>query len=124
MGVAESKIMHDKTDEEVMDDVEVDEHPLCEEIKDLKASVEDLKEVEEINAERVDLMRKLNERDEKYYVLKNKMRQQQEYMQDQINAMQEEVLYKRYEGKNYYLLYKQTFIIVEGSMICPELLSS
>ena len=124
MGVAESKIMHDKTDEEVMDDVEVDEHPLCEEIKDLKASVEDLKEVEETNAERVDLMRKLNERDEKYYVLKNKMRQQQEYMQDQINAMQEEVLYKRYEGKNYYLLYKQTFIIVEGSMICPELLSS
>ena len=123
MGVAERKIMHDKTDEEVMDDVEVDEHPLCEEIKDLKASVEDLKEVEEMNAERVDLMRKLSERDEKYYVLKNKMRQQQEYMQDQINAMHEEVLYKRYEGKNYYLLYKQTFIIVEGSMICPELLS-
>ena len=52
------------------------------------------------------------------------MRQQQEYMQDQINEMQEEVLYTRYEGKNYCLLYKQTFIIVEGSMISPELLSS
>ena len=33
MGVAESKVMHDKTDEEVLDDVEVDKHPLCEEIR-------------------------------------------------------------------------------------------
>ena len=37
-------------------------------------------------------------------------------MRQQQQDMQEEVLYRRYEGMNYYLLYKQTFIIVHASM--------
>ena len=116
MGAAETKILQNKTD------MEVDEHPLCKEIQELKVVVEVLKkEVEEANAERVDLTRKFNDRNEKYYRLKQKMRQQKEDMQDQFNAVQEEVLYKRYEGMNYYLLYKQTFVIVRGSIISSEL---
>ena len=102
--------------------MEVDEHPLRKEIQELKVVVEVLKkEVEEANAERVDLTRKFNDRNEKYYRLKQKMRQQKEDMQDQFNAVQEEVLYKRYEGMNDYLLYKQTFVIVRGSIISSEL---
>ena len=116
MGAAETKILQNKTD------MEVDEHPLRKEIQELKVVVEVLKkEVEEANAERVDLTRKFNDRNEKYYRLKQKMRQQKEDMQDQFNAVQEEVLYKRYEGMNYYLLYKQTFVIVRGSIISSEL---
>ena len=116
MGAAETKILQNKTD------MEVDEHPLCKEIQELKVVVEVLKkEVEEANADRVDLTRKFNDRNEKYYRLKQKMRQQKEDMQDQFNAVQEEVLYKRYEGMNYYLLYKQTFVIVRGSIISSEL---
>ena len=116
MGAAETKILQNKTD------MEVDEHPLHKEIQELKVVVEVLKkEVEEANAERVDLTRKFNDRNEKYYRLKQKMRQQKEDMQDQFNAVQEEVLYKRYEGMNDYLLYKQTFVIVRGSIISSEL---
>ena len=116
MGAAETKILQNKTD------MEVDENPLRKEIQELKVVVEVLKkEVEEANAERVDLTRKFNDRNEKYYRLKQKMRQQKEDMQDQFNAVQEEVLYKRYEGMNYYLLYKQTFVIVRGSIISSEL---
>ena len=116
MGAAETKILQNKTD------MEFDEHPLHKEIQELKVVVEVLKkEVEEANAERVDLTRKFNDRNEKYYRLKQKMRQQKEDMQDQFNAVQEEVLYKRYEGMNYYLLYKQTFVIVRGSIISSEL---
>ena len=106
----------------VVDDEEINEeevmNPLRKELEELKEEVQELrKEVEEVNAERVHLMREINERDNKYYKLKRKMRQQ-----DRLDALQEEVLYKRYESMNYYLLYKQTFIIVHESIISPELL--
>ena len=61
MGAAESKSLQNNV---TMDDVEVEEHPLPKEIDDLKALVVRLKEqLEEGNAERVELMRKLNERE-------------------------------------------------------------
>ena len=61
MGAAESKSLQNNV---TMDDVEVEEHPLRKEIDDLKALVVRLKEeLEEGNAERVELMRKLNERE-------------------------------------------------------------
>ena len=61
MGAAESKSLQNNV---AMDDVEVEEHPLRKEIDDLKALVVRLKEeLEEGNAERVELMRKLNERE-------------------------------------------------------------
>ena len=61
MGAAESKSLQNNV---TMDDVEVEEHPLRKEIDDLKALVVYLKEeLEEGNAERVELMRKLNERE-------------------------------------------------------------
>ena len=61
MGAAESKSLQNNV---TMDDVEVEEHPLRKEIDDLKALVVCLKEeLEEGNAERVELMRKLNERE-------------------------------------------------------------
>ena len=111
----------------VVDDEEINEeevmNPLRKELEELKEEVQELrKEVEEVNAERVHLMREINERDNKYYKLKRKMQQQKREMQDRLDAMQEEVLYKRYECMNYYLLYKQTFIIVHESIISPELL--
>ena len=48
------------------------------------------------------------------------MRQQNKGMQDQLDAMQEELLNKGYEGMNYYLLYKQRFIVVHGHVIITE----
>ena len=61
MGAAESKSLQNNV---TMDDFEVEEHPLRKEIDDLKALVVRLKEeLEEGNAERVELMRKLNERE-------------------------------------------------------------
>ena len=61
MGAVESKSLQNNV---TMDDVEVEEHPLRKEIDDLKALVVRLKEqLEEGNAERVELMRKLNERE-------------------------------------------------------------
>ena len=123
MGATESK----PEKKIVVDDEEINEeevmNPLRKELEELKEEVQELRKyVEEVNAERVHLMREINDRDNKYYKLKRKMRQQKREMQDRLDAMQEEVLYKRYECMNYYLFYKQTFIIVHESIISPELL--
>ena len=123
MGATESK----PENKIVVNDEEINEeevmNPLRKELEELKEEVQELRKyVEEVNAERVQLMREINERDNKYYKLKRKMQQQKREMQDRLDAMQEEVLYKRYECMNYYLLYKQTFIIVHESIISPELL--
>ena len=123
MGATESK----PENKIVVDDEEINEeevmNPLRKELEELKEEVQELRKyVEEVNAERVHLMREINERGNKYYKLKRKMRQQKREMQDRLDAMQEEVLYKRYECMNYYLLDKQTFIIVHESIISPELL--
>ena len=123
MGATESK----PENKIVVNDEEINEeevmNPLRKELEELKEEVQELRKyVEEVNAERVHLMREINERDNKYYKLKRKMQQQKREMQDRLDAMQEEVLYKRYECMNYYLLYKQTFIIVHESIISPELL--
>ena len=123
MGATESK----PKNKIVVNDEEINEeevmNPLRKELEELKEEVQELRKyVEEVNAERVHLMREINERDNKYYKLKRKMRQQKREMQDRLDAMQGEVLYKRYECMNYYLLYKKTFIIVHESIISPELL--
>ena len=106
----ENKIVKDEVlvvdDEEVGDEEMI--HHLRREIEELRVENRNLKEVEEIDAERVRLRRKQNERADKYSKVKTEMRQQQkehadqldrqqfmiQMMQDQLEAIQGEPLHR------------------------------
>ena len=90
-------------DDEVGDDKELVRH-LHREKKELRE--ENPKEVENINARKVRLKREKIEKE--WQVLR---------MQDQLDAMQGEPLHREREGMNYYLLYNQRFIEVNGSNV-------
>ena len=106
----ENKIVKDEVlvvdDEEVGDEEMM--HHLRREIEELRVENRNLKEVEEIDAERVRLRRKQNERADKYSKVKTEMRQHQkehadqldrqqfmiQMMQDQLEAIQGEPLHR------------------------------
>ena len=114
MDAGESKLENKIVKDEVLvvDDEEVGDeemmHHLRREIEELRVENRNLKEVEEIDAERVRLRRKQNERADKYSKVKTEMRQQQkehadqldrqqfmiQMMQDQLEAIQGEPLHR------------------------------
>ena len=114
MDAGESKLENKIVKDEVLvvDDEEVGDeemmHHLRREIEELRVENRNLKEVEEIDAERVRLRRKQNERADKYSKVKTEMRQHQkehadqldrqqfmiQMMQDQLEAIQGEPLHR------------------------------
>ena len=114
MDAGESKLENKIVKDEVLvvDDEEVGDeemmHHLRREIEELRVENRNLKEVEEIDAERVRLRREQNERADKYSKLKTEMQQQQkehaaqldrqqfmiQMMQDQLEAIQGEPLHR------------------------------
>ena len=114
MDAGESKLENKIVEDEVLvvDDGEVGDeemmHHLRREIEELRVENRNLKEVEEIDAERVRLRREQNERADKYSKLKTEMQQQQkehaaqldrqqfmiQMMQDQLEAIQGEPLHR------------------------------
>ena len=114
MDAGESKLENKIVKDEVLvvDDEEVGDeemmHHLHREIEELRVENRNLKEVEQIDAERVRLRREQNERADKCSKLKTEMRQQQkkhaaqldrqqfmiQMMQDQLEAIQGEPLHR------------------------------
>ena len=114
MDAGESKLENKIVKDEVLvvDDEEVGDeemmHHLRREIEELRVENRKLKEVEEIDVERVRLRRERNERADKYSKLESEMRQQQKehaaqldrqqfmirMMQDQLEAIQGEPLHR------------------------------